>query len=152
MAARTIDKTKMLARPPFTITFEDGSAAELLSVYVANGDNLSLNMELKTVDTDLGDASELSDIVGLRGMVTYNLEELDQTDIDSLNDSAEVVKVATNKGGANGTGKTITFDTLDHVRALPADGWGTQVEIKKVVTGSDLTTLLGSMYTLEDNA
>lgn len=152
MATRTIDKTKILARPPFTITFKDDVPADIVSIYVAGGDALTLTPELKTVETELSDAAELDDIVGLRGLVEYNFEEFDQTDIDSINSDTDSVEIATSKGGANGTGKTITFDSLDHCRAMPAEGWGTRVEIKKVVTGTDLNTLMSNLYSISDNA
>lgn len=152
MATTNITKSKIVLRPPMTFTINDDVPAEVISRYVAEGDALTFTPELKTVERELSDASELDDIVGIRAIIEYQLEEFDQTDIDAVNADGDQLVIATDKGGANDTGVTFTMDNLDYIRALPAEGWGTIIRIKKVVPGSVLSTILGSLYTLSDNA
>lgn len=152
MATQQIQKSKILFRPPIAFTVNDAVPAEVFSRYVANGDPFTFTPELKTVETELSDASELDDIVAIRAVIEWNIEELDQTDMDAINNNGAQIVLASDKGGANGTGKTLTMDNLDFIRAYPAEGWGTIIRVKKVVPGSSLPTLLSSLYSLSDNA
>lgn len=126
--------------------------AEVFSRYVSVGDAVSMTPEPKTTEQELSDASELDDIVGIRGMLEYTFEELDQADLDAVNQRGAVFEVVTDKGGTNGTGKTFRMVNCDYIRMRPAEGWGSALAVKKVGLGTDLPTLLADLYTLSDNA
>lgn len=126
--------------------------AEVLNIYVADGDTLSVTPEFKTIDNDMSDAQELADIVAAKAVIEYTFEEFEQADIDAVNSRGDVFEVETSKGGANGTGKLFNMTGLDHIRAMPSGEYGTMIQAKKVAPGGAIAMVLSNLYTLSDNA
>lgn len=146
MASRSLNLTNILYGPG-TITV-NGGAAEKLSLSLPDLKPALDNFNVKKVrsEEELVNGQELPFTLAQEAELSLLFDELDATDFAAVDDGDEIV-IASSKGGANGTGMTLTMASCDVVYA-EAEGMKTKIIARKTAEGDDLSDII----TIADNA
>jgi len=145
MASRSLNLTNILY----------GSGT--LAVNLAGAEKITLNIpDLKIVtdgfsikkirmEQELVNAQELPFTVAQEASLEFLYDELQSADMVLIDDGDEIV-IASTKGGANGTGITVTMALCDIVYSEVA-GFKTKIVARKTAQGDSLASII----TISDN-
>lgn len=105
--------------------------------------NVNVTEEIKQDVTELIDGQEVIEEYGRKAIAEITFDEVNETEIGKIN-GGDWFMVATETGGLNGTGQTITISGSDSIQAS-LDGIRTKVVVEKSVS-------TGLAYSITDNA
>lgn len=147
MALRALAVLDVMRGSPFDITINNSVAAEVLAVQSIKDDVPTVSEEFKQNPYELEDGKEKQGRYASKIIFEFTFSEIVQADITALRylEDADVI-VATNEGGANGTGITFTLAACDEITCVIEDF---KTKITAIKTVASKTTL---PYTIADNA
>ena len=109
---------------------------------IKNG-SINVSEEIKSELFELIDGQEIEEVFGRKVICEVTIDEVVEADIAAIS-NADYCYIATEAGGANGTGRNITISGSDNIEAS-LDALGTKITaVKSVATGLP--------YTIGDNA
>lgn len=145
MAARDITHVDIFRGRPDIVTI-NGSAAEIISLQNIKDGIVVIQEEIKKSTYEVVDSTEMTEKQGRKITFEFKYDELVQADIQAIVDGGDEITVATSKGGANDTGKTITITGITDMDCFVED---LMTKITATKTSSDATVL---PFAVADNA
>jgi len=146
MASRSINLTNIFYGPG-TITV-NGGGAEKISLTLPDLKPVLDTLNIKKVrsEEEIVNGQELPFTLAQEAELSLLFDELDADDFGAIDDGDEI-KIVSSKGGANGSGMTLTMASCDVVYA-EAEGMKTKIIARKTAEGDDLSDIV----TISDNA
>lgn len=146
MASRSINLTNIFYGPG-TITV-NGGGAEKISLTLPDLKPVLDTLNIKKVrsEEEIVNGQELPFTLAQEAELSLLFDELDADDFGAIDDGDEI-EIVSSKGGANGSGMTLTMASCDVVYA-EAEGMKTKIIARKTAEGDDLSDIV----TISDNA